>query len=410
MSTSAAGATSSASATHRGSSASVSRRPIRRSGSSRHSRRTLPAATTASRPGSHSVSTLRSGSRPTPAERTVGLARERGPTIWAAGPGDPSSAGAFPALCTRTARPEATRPRPVRAGTRADERQEEFAPLRALLATALEEGLIRTNPAAGIRVASPVPHTLAEDQDERPKALTEDELVLVLAALDHDRRPFFEFLYETGLPDLGGDRGQAPRRRRHLASRRSPLLPGHGWAPERSQAAARASLAANGAASLDHAPRRRVGQPPIRVGERRPDRPIERDEPRPQAGRSGAGLGCWIKTERGRRADTWIGFHTFRHTRATALFRDGWNAVQVSSSATPTRASRSGLRASAPRGPARTQFGGSQGGHTIARKRRGRGSNRSGRSGGVRVITDAPDPADVWSGSGALPSIGDAVR
>jgi integrase len=25
----------------------------------------------------------------------------------------------------------------------------------------------------------------------------------------------------------------------------------------------------------------------------------------------------------------WVGFHTFRHTCATALFRRGWNAVQV---------------------------------------------------------------------------------
>ena len=25
----------------------------------------------------------------------------------------------------------------------------------------------------------------------------------------------------------------------------------------------------------------------------------------------------------------WVGFHTFRHTCATALFRAGWNAVQV---------------------------------------------------------------------------------
>jgi len=29
------------------------------------------------------------------------------------------------------------------------------------------------------------------------------------------------------------------------------------------------------------------------------------------------------------RADTWVGFHTFRHTCATIRFRRGWNAVQV---------------------------------------------------------------------------------
>jgi hypothetical protein len=29
------------------------------------------------------------------------------------------------------------------------------------------------------------------------------------------------------------------------------------------------------------------------------------------------------------RAESWVHFHTLRHTAATALFRNGWNAVQV---------------------------------------------------------------------------------
>jgi integrase len=33
--------------------------------------------------------------------------------------------------------------------------------------------------------------------------------------------------------------------------------------------------------------------------------------------------------ERGARLGDWPGFHTFRHTCATLLFRNGWNAVQV---------------------------------------------------------------------------------
>jgi len=46
------------------------------------------------------------------------------------------------------------------------------------------------------------------------------------------------------------------------------------------------------------------------------------------------------ETADGERADSWVGFHTFRHTRATRLFRGhwdeaaaayvgGWNATQV---------------------------------------------------------------------------------
>jgi Phage integrase family len=43
-----------------------------------------------------------------------------------------------------------------------------------------------------------------------------------------------------------------------------------------------------------------------------------------------AGPGEWVPDERGRlRAESWVGFHTFRHTCATSLFRAGWNAVQV---------------------------------------------------------------------------------
>jgi integrase len=42
-----------------------------------------------------------------------------------------------------------------------------------------------------------------------------------------------------------------------------------------------------------------------------------------------AGLGSWVPTRKGRRAESWVGFHTFRHTCASMLFRAGWNAAQV---------------------------------------------------------------------------------
>jgi hypothetical protein len=42
-----------------------------------------------------------------------------------------------------------------------------------------------------------------------------------------------------------------------------------------------------------------------------------------------AGLGEWVREGRKLRAESWVGFHTFRHTCATILFRRGWNAVQV---------------------------------------------------------------------------------
>ena len=42
-----------------------------------------------------------------------------------------------------------------------------------------------------------------------------------------------------------------------------------------------------------------------------------------------AGLGEWVKAKRVLRTETWVGFHSFRHTCGTMLFRDGWNAKQV---------------------------------------------------------------------------------
>jgi integrase len=43
-----------------------------------------------------------------------------------------------------------------------------------------------------------------------------------------------------------------------------------------------------------------------------------------------AGLGEWVVARGRRRAESWVGFHTFRHTCATQLFLRGWNAKQVS--------------------------------------------------------------------------------
>jgi integrase len=42
-----------------------------------------------------------------------------------------------------------------------------------------------------------------------------------------------------------------------------------------------------------------------------------------------AGLAEWVQTEKGRKPESWVGCHTFRHTCATILFRRGWNAPQV---------------------------------------------------------------------------------
>jgi integrase len=69
------------------------------------------------------------------------------------------------------------------------------APVKALLATAHEEGLIRTNPTAGLRLG----RTIAEAPLKETRALNEEELVRVLAEVPERHRLLFELLAQTGL-------------------------------------------------------------------------------------------------------------------------------------------------------------------------------------------------------------------
>src|SRR5919109_272793 len=77
-----------------------------------------------------------------------------------------------------------------------------LAPVKAMLATAAEDELIRSNPAAGLR--NLIPANESEAEGEQVKALTEDELRALLAALPErvglsTPRLFCEFLAQTGL-------------------------------------------------------------------------------------------------------------------------------------------------------------------------------------------------------------------
>jgi integrase len=71
------------------------------------------------------------------------------------------------------------------------------ASLSALFATALEDGLIASNPIRGVRI--PMPLEKDEPNEERAKALTRAELATLLSAIPEDWHLFFEFLVHTGL-------------------------------------------------------------------------------------------------------------------------------------------------------------------------------------------------------------------
>ena len=193
-----------------------------------------------------------------------------------------------------------------------------LAPVRALLATAFEEGMIRSNPAAGLRIAQRV----EEDADSsKPKALTEDELRALLSKLPQEWRPFVEFLAQTGLRigeavalrwgdvDFGHRRVRVRRR----------LYRGT-YAPPKSRYGRRDVPLSTG-----------VGQS---LWERRKREKPGDDEPLFASSTGGpldaSNVFARIFKPAARAAGVpWAGFHTLRHTCATMLFRNGLNAKQV---------------------------------------------------------------------------------
>jgi integrase len=96
------------------------------------------------------------------------------------------------------------------------------APLKALLATALEDGLIRVNPTDGLRLSRRVQE---DDGDEKVKALTEDELDAFLDVVDPVWRFFFEFLSQSGLRVSEAIELRVRRHRRRMGDGRAEVLP-----------------------------------------------------------------------------------------------------------------------------------------------------------------------------------------
>lgn len=69
-----------------------------------------------------------------------------------------------------------------------------LAPLRAMLADAAEDGIIRGNPAAGVRIPSN-----AKQPEDKPKALTSAQLERLRSKLPTDEAVLFvDFLFATG--------------------------------------------------------------------------------------------------------------------------------------------------------------------------------------------------------------------
>jgi integrase len=197
-----------------------------------------------------------------------------------------------------------------------------LAPLRACLASAVREGLIRTsNPARDVDL----PHRPTADdfEEEEVRWMSSEELSTLLALFPDRWRLFFTFLAATGLRiseavalqwrhlELDGAAPHVKVRRAFVRGRMGP-------------------------------PKSKYGKREVPLGDalvlglqtrRKASRPGERDLVFP------ASNGALMSQNNVRRRVLqpvreeacleWVGFHAFRHTCATLLFAQGRNVVQV---------------------------------------------------------------------------------
>jgi integrase len=235
----------------------------------------------------------------------------------------PSQVAAFVAWLCKQTRPAPTKDDPERQVPLADKSVRNYTvPLRACLATAMREGLLRSNPARDIDLPHRPAHEDIETEDV--KALTEDELRTLLALMPERWRLFFRVLGSTGLRvseaiavqwrHLHLD-GSTP----HLRVRRA-LVKGTMGAPKSRHSRRHVPLDPDLVLALRMWRRDSewAGDDdlvfPVRNGSPIMPNNLRRRVLKPTAQEAGV---------------PWVGFHSFRHTCASLLFAQGRNAVQV---------------------------------------------------------------------------------
>lgn len=191
-----------------------------------------------------------------------------------------------------------------------------LAPVKAALAEAVELGLIRSNPTTAVRI--PNPRRLADDDGERVKALTDDQLDQLIEATPERWRFLIVFLSETGLrigealalewSDIDLDAARLTVRRRIYRGRIDTPKSARG----------RRSVPLSGHVVEQLRERRGIGQAlvfPSRTGGHLNPANLHGRTLKPAARAAGV---------------EWVGFHTLRHTAGSRMFAEGWNVLQVS--------------------------------------------------------------------------------
>jgi integrase len=195
-------------------------------------------------------------------------------------------------------------------------------PLRAALATAKREGLIRHNPAQGL--ALPHCEQIADEEDE-VKVFTREQLSAVLAMAPDRHGPLFELLATSGLRiseaialqrlhlQLDADKPEVCVRRAIVRERIEPPKSKHGRREVRLPASLAVKLRAHLAAQADQDstalafPSESGGPLDPNNLRRRVLKPLVEEVNAP-----------------------WAGFHTFRHTFASIHLSQGTNLLQLS--------------------------------------------------------------------------------
>lgn len=210
-----------------------------------------------------------------------------------------------------------------------------LAPVKALFATAVEDGVLRVNPAAGVRIITQRESFDEEGEaEEDVKALAPDELAALLENVADEWRLFYRFLADTGVRigeaielrwrdlDLGARtvrverqfyKGKIRRPKSRFGRRTLRLTPELArdlWTLRKETRAADEDLVFTAQRGG------RVDQSNLMSRVLKPAA-VE------------AGIGEMVLRSGRPVPETWVGHHTFRHTCATSLFRSGWNAVQV---------------------------------------------------------------------------------
>jgi integrase len=207
------------------------------------------------------------------------------------------------------------------------------AALSAMFATAVEDNAVRTNPVRGVRVPQAADQG---DEEEQAKALTREELSILLGQLPDDWRLFFELLAHTGLRiseaigltwqhvELGAKprllvreqfyRGERRRLKSKYGKRDVPLSAGMA----RRLAELRRDTYRGDKASVFATATGTELNPSNIAGRVLKPAAIGAGLLRPEE--------AWKKPDE---PESWVSFHTFRHTCASLLFAGGKNIKQV---------------------------------------------------------------------------------